>query len=668
MTKIRLWLGCVLLLLAACGPRRWGFSNITQHHVVEGRLAGPTQGEPVRSEAFLDLYLRKLCVGRFPDGFSHGTEVLVGVKLSGFDALDDAAKQWRPQEVKRTLTAVGAVDRACINFQSFPLGHYRYAGSAFTVEATLRRIASDEERTIAKTILEGGRDVLGALPPAYAAIGLVALPVHNLLYRATVEPHLDSVDVVTYPLTFEAKDSNGSALVVRQGMTILLGEMSEKNPRWLAPNLPRKPTTAETEKLKVLPTGELVTAEGTPWTEAPYLSLAANVLHRNPAVRETLTQYERQALVDGLAEGPGAGDAPVALDRLSKKLRDLAHAFGPEEAQYISQLRRCTEGWLTFRSASAGSVLTTGDISNPEELLRAAGQIAQACRDFSSAVQQTGATTCDALERTAGLLVVPYCDEWQLQRRSDALLTLLRRRAKGESDTQLARQTIDKLSTEKFVLEATVTQKKLDQAKTVEMLAKAGFDPANLEQSLVAYRRVEAEAQELRGVFAMLSAGLSQLTDFGVQVSIRRNQIVIQLPGDVLFASGSYQLKPSAKAPLLKIAEVVRTNDRLSSKHFQVAGHTDNIPVKTSEVIRDNWDLSYRRARVVLDLLTRDAPDGGGLPPKRIGAAGFAELDPIAPNDTEEGRAKNRRVELVLLPELDRILDLEKAIRPAQQR
>lgn len=166
----------------------------------------------------------------------------------------------------------------------------------------------------------------------------------------------------------------------------------------------------------------------------------------------------------------------------------------------------------------------------------------------------------------------------------------------------------------------------------------------------------------------MLSAGLSQLTDFGVQVSIRRNQIVIQLPGDVLFASGSYQLKPSAKAPLLKIAEVVRTNDRLSSKHFQVAGHTDNIPVKTSEVIRDNWDLSYRRARVVLDLLTRDAPDGGGLPPKRIGAAGFAELDPIAPNDTEEGRAKNRRVELVLLPELDRILDLEKAIRPAQQR
>jgi chemotaxis protein MotB len=135
---------------------------------------------------------------------------------------------------------------------------------------------------------------------------------------------------------------------------------------------------------------------------------------------------------------------------------------------------------------------------------------------------------------------------------------------------------------------------------------------------------------------------------------------VIRLPGDVLFASGQDVLRPEGKQVLNAVAEVIRNDRQLSTRYFQVAGHTDNKPLLGGR-FGDNWGLSVMRARqVLLYLIAPLDPKkgGGGLDQSRLHPAGYGETDPIAKNDTDEGRQQNRRVELVLLPDVEEMLDL----------
>ena len=85
-----------------------------------------------------------------------------------------------------------------------------------------------------------------------------------------------------------------------------------------------------------------------------------------------------------------------------------------------------------------------------------------------------------------------------------------------------------------------------------------------------------------------------------------------------------------------------------------VEGHTDNVPYKGSGPISDNWDLSVKRATSVVKILTKNK----GIDPKRITAAGRGEYDPIADNSTKEGRAKNRRIEIILTPKMDELFEI----------
>jgi chemotaxis protein MotB len=144
-------------------------------------------------------------------------------------------------------------------------------------------------------------------------------------------------------------------------------------------------------------------------------------------------------------------------------------------------------------------------------------------------------------------------------------------------------------------------------------------------------------------------------------VEVRNNRMLIQLPGDVLFDSGEDRLKPDGVKILMQVADVIGKDSDLSKRLFQVAGHTDANPL-VGGPFKDNWGLSTMRARSVLLLLT-SPPDkkgvGGGLNPSNWSAAGYAATDPVAPNDTEEGRKKNRRVELVLQPNVEEMLNLK---------
>ena len=142
--------------------------------------------------------------------------------------------------------------------------------------------------------------------------------------------------------------------------------------------------------------------------------------------------------------------------------------------------------------------------------------------------------------------------------------------------------------------------------------------------------------------------------------------MTIQLPGDVLFDSGRIDLKKEGKEILRKVADVIRNDKDLLARSFQVAGHTDNVPLPGG-IYRDNWGLSLMRAREVLTFLV--APDsekagagGGGLPADHWSAAGYGDTDPIVPNDTAAGKQKNRRVELVVVPNVEEMLDIKSII------
>lgn len=111
------------------------------------------------------------------------------------------------------------------------------------------------------------------------------------------------------------------------------------------------------------------------------------------------------------------------------------------------------------------------------------------------------------------------------------------------------------------------------------------------------------------------------------------------------------------------MAEVIRSDAQLNARTFQVAGHTDNRPLGGGPY-KDNWGLSLMRARQVLIFLIHPVDEGGGgLNPARWSATGYGDTDPIVPNNSPENMRQNRRVELVVLPNVEEMLDLQSLTR-----
>jgi chemotaxis protein MotB len=185
-----------------------------------------------------------------------------------------------------------------------------------------------------------------------------------------------------------------------------------------------------------------------------------------------------------------------------------------------------------------------------------------------------------------------------------------------------------------------------------------------LQRALKEYQERAAQLERIKQRFELLRAKLQKLTDLGLKVEIRRNRMVIRLPGDVLFASGDDKLSKEGNQVLDAVAEVIRNDKQLAGRYFQVAGHTDNKPLKGGR-FGDNWGLSAMRARQVLLYLVHPVDPkegGGGLAAERLHAAGYGDTDPVAKNDADEGRKQNRRVELVLMPDVEEMLDLKSLI------
>lgn len=218
-------------------------------------------------------------------------------------------------------------------------------------------------------------------------------------------------------------------------------------------------------------------------------------------------------------------------------------------------------------------------------------------------------------------------------------------------------------------------QSELDEARAkVEQLKAqlkaAGVDisnlNANLEQQARALEDFRRRAEQLEAIkkrFELLREKLQALTKLGLNVTVRNNRMVIQMPGDVLFDSGRETLKKDGQDILLKVAEVIRNDSGLAARSFQVAGHTDDTPLQGGRY-KDNWGLSVMRAREVLSFLISPVDkNGGGLSPTRWSAAGYGETDPIKTNDSPENKQANRRCEIVVLPNVEEMLDLKSLVQ-----
>ncbi len=185
-----------------------------------------------------------------------------------------------------------------------------------------------------------------------------------------------------------------------------------------------------------------------------------------------------------------------------------------------------------------------------------------------------------------------------------------------------------------------------DEVHQLEVvLSQRGAEYDRLQQRLQQLATVEQEIRERNRIYEDVIGRFRSLIDAGqLAVRIDRGRMVIELPQDILFGSGSATLSTEGTRTIRQVGGVLAT---LEGRAFQVEGHTDNVPISTAQ-FPSNWELSSARALSVVRVLIQ-----AGVAPQDVSGAGYGEHQPVAPNDDRDGRRLNRRIEIVMLPNLD---------------
>lgn len=244
--------------------------------------------------------------------------------------------------------------------------------------------------------------------------------------------------------------------------------------------------------------------------------------------------------------------------------------------------------------------------------------------------------------------------QWQVQ--VDKLERERSRRDAAEDRMARADATLEEQKSRVTGLEQRLAEAGIDVERLSTDLAGATTTLEERERAIVEYRARAQKLEAIRARFETLRQKLSAITEVGLTVAVRKNRMVVVLPGDVLFDSGQDKIKKPGRDALKKVAEIIQADPGLSAREFQVAGHTDSKKLAGGN-FGDNLGLSAMRARQVVNFLTE--PAGGGLTREKWSAAGYADTDPMSSNDTDEGRKANRRCEIVVVPSADELLDLK---------
>lgn len=160
----------------------------------------------------------------------------------------------------------------------------------------------------------------------------------------------------------------------------------------------------------------------------------------------------------------------------------------------------------------------------------------------------------------------------------------------------------------------------------------------------------QARVAQIQSTYDELVEKMEEEIERGeVTISELQGKLTVNMVDEILFPSGSANIKTAGRKILQRVAEIVKT---VEGKDIQVEGHTDNVPISSRLEAKfpTNWELSTARAATVVRAL-RDF----GISGERLAAVGYGPFQPVASNDTKEGKAKNRRIQIVLVPEQNRI-------------
>lgn len=175
---------------------------------------------------------------------------------------------------------------------------------------------------------------------------------------------------------------------------------------------------------------------------------------------------------------------------------------------------------------------------------------------------------------------------------------------------------------------------------------------ANQEAELKHLQKVIAEQKrQTKELHQKMLNALGSFKSDELQVYTKNNKVYVSMSEKLLFPSGSAVVNKEGKDALGKIATALNENNDIN---IAVEGHTDSIPIKYK--FEDNWALSVARSNAIVRILINDYQ----VSPQRLTASGRAEFEPVADNSSPEGRAKNRRTEIVLAPKLDNLFNLMK--------
>ena len=148
-----------------------------------------------------------------------------------------------------------------------------------------------------------------------------------------------------------------------------------------------------------------------------------------------------------------------------------------------------------------------------------------------------------------------------------------------------------------------------------------------------------------------ISKALTNFEGKGLTVEQRDGKVYVSMENKLLFQSGSWSVGTEGRKAVQQLGSVLADNPDIA---ILIEGHTDDDPYKGNAQLSGNWDLSTKRATAIVNILRENA----SINPENLTAAGRGEYAPIASNDTAEGKAKNRRIEVILTPKLDEISKL----------
>ena len=219
-------------------------------------------------------------------------------------------------------------------------------------------------------------------------------------------------------------------------------------------------------------------------------------------------------------------------------------------------------------------------------------------------------------------------------------------------ETQKGMQQLLKAAEEKYAKLQESLDKSLTNASQNNISIEKLVDQINESNQYIRHLvEVKSKSDSLNMVLTNnLTRSLSKEEMKEVDVQVLKGVVYISLADNMLYKSGSYEINSRAAETLSKIAKIIKD---YKDYDVLIEGNTDNVPISKTN-IRNNWDLSALRASSVVQALQNDY----GVDPKRLTAGGRGEYNPVADNDTEVGKQRNRRTQIIITPKLDEFMEL----------